>query len=273
MADRFGTHHLEYGDGVVVKRYTSWDRGEPHREWAALTLLAEHAPGLAPAPVEAALDANPPVIVMSRLPGRVLRGVHATDEQIRALATVFNQLRHAIPTRVVEAAAPAPWGPATAVDKVRAWADKRPDLGENPLVRQAFRTGAAWLATAAPDRLTANPLPPVFGLADGNHANVLWDDHERRVRLVDWEDSGRSDRAFELGEISEHISRLDGALDAERLLAHIDLAPGEVERVRDFRRLIALVWFLQLGPDGPATPRNPAGTLERQAARVLHLFG
>jgi aminoglycoside phosphotransferase (APT) family kinase protein len=140
-------------------------------------------------------------------------------------------------------------------------------------VQKAFRAGVAWLASSAPDRLTTNPLPPVLGLADGNHANYLWDDHERRVRLIDWEDSGRSDRAFELGEVCEHISRIDGALDAEQLLAHIGLAPAEAERVRDFRRLIALGWFLQLGPGGPATPHNPAGTLERQADRILQLLG
>ncbi|WP_214316902.1 hypothetical protein [Nonomuraea sediminis] len=73
-ADRFSTHHLELGDDAVTKRYTAWDRGEPHREWAALTLLAEHMPGLAPTPVRAELDASPPTIVMTRLPGRVMRG-------------------------------------------------------------------------------------------------------------------------------------------------------------------------------------------------------
>ncbi|WP_433444881.1 aminoglycoside phosphotransferase family protein [Nonomuraea sp. CA-141351] len=243
-----------------------------HREWAALTLLTEHVPGLAPAPVEAALEAHPPMIVMSRLPGRVLRGEHATGEQIEAVAAALNRLQQ-IPTAVVEAVEPAAWGPAAAVDKTRACADKQPDLGDNPLVQEAFRVGAAWLASTAPDQLVTNPLPPILGLADGNHANLLWDDHERRVRLIDWEDSGRNDRAFELGEMIEHISRLDGTLDAEQLLTDIDLAPGEAERVRDFRRLIALGWFLQLGPDGPATPHNPAGTLERQADRVLQLLG
>ncbi|WP_326636286.1 aminoglycoside phosphotransferase family protein [Streptosporangium sp. NBC_01755] len=272
MDPNFSTHHLELGDEVVIKRYASWDRGEPHREWTALTLLAEYAPGLAPAPIEAALDADPPVITMSRLPGRVLRGTLATGEQLAALATALNLL-HQIPAQVVEAVEPAPWGPVVAVDKVRTLADKQPDLGEDLLVRRAFQAGAAWLASATPDKLTTNPLPPVLGLADGNHANVLWDDHERRVWLIDWEDSGRSDRAFELGEVTEHISRVDGTLNAERLLAHIDLAPGEAERVRDFRLLIALGWFLQLGPDGPATPHNPVGTLERQAERVLHLLG
>jgi aminoglycoside phosphotransferase (APT) family kinase protein len=266
------THSLDIRDDVVVKRYTSWGRGEPRREWAALTLLAEHAPGLAPVPVEAALEAHPPMIVMSRLPGHVLRGEHATGEQITAMAAALNRL-HQIPARAVEAVEPAPWGPAAAVDKTRAWAGKQPGLGDDPLVREAFRAGVAWLDSTAPDKLTVNPLPPVLGLADGNRANYLWSGDEGRVRLIDWEDSGRGDRAFELGEVCEHISRLDGTLDADQLLPHIDLAPGEARRVRDFRRLIALGWFLQLGPGGPATPHNPAGTLERQAERILQLLG
>jgi len=271
-ADRFSTHELELGDDLVTKRYASWDRGEPQREWALLTLLAEHAPGLAPMPVRAELDACPPSIVMTKVPGRVLRGEHVTGEQIRAMATALNRLHQTIPAQVVEATEPAAWRPAAAVDKVRAWARKRPDLGSDPLVRQAFTAGAAWLASADPDKLTTDPLPPVLGLADGNHANYLWDGHERRVRLVDWEDAGRSDRAFELGEVTEHISRLDGTLDTERLLACFDLTEQESGRVRDFRRLFALGWFLMLGPDGPATPHNPPDTLNRQAERVLHLL-
>lgn len=213
------------------------------------------------------------MIVMSRLPGHVLRGHDATDEQVTAMAAALTRLHQAIPTQVVETVPPAPWGPATAVDKYRAWADRQPNLGDDPIVRQAYQEGAAWLASSDPDKLTTNPFPPVLGLADGNHANYLWDGQARRVWLIDWEDSGRSDRAFELGEVTEHISRIDGSLDAEQLLAHIDLAPGEAERVRDFRRLIALGWFLLLGPDGPATPHNPTGTLERQAERVMHLLG
>ncbi|MGW3352643.1 aminoglycoside phosphotransferase family protein [Nonomuraea rubra] len=266
------THSLDIRDDVVVKRYASWGRGEPRREWVALTLLAQHAPDLAPAPVESLLEARPPMIVMSRLPGHDLRGEHATDEQITAMATALNQL-HQIPARVVENVEPAPWGPAGAVCKTRAWADKQPDLGDDPLVREAFRAGAAWLDSIAPDKLTVNPLPPVLGLADGNRANYLWSSHERRVRLIDWEDSGRSDRAFELGEVCEHISRLDGTLDAAQLLEHLEMGAGEAERVHDFRRLIALGWFLQLGPSGPAKPHNPVGAVKRQAERILELLG
>ncbi|MFC0557041.1 phosphotransferase family protein [Planotetraspora thailandica] len=207
-----------------------------------------------------------------RLPGRVLRGQHVTAEQATAMAAALTRLHQAIPTPVVEAVEPAAWGPAAAVAKARTWADKQPNLGDTPAAHQAYRAGAVWLATTAPDKLTADPLPPVLGLSDGNHANYLWDDHDHQVRIIDWEDSGRSDRAFELAEVCEHISGVDGTLDAEQLLAAMELTRQERERVRDFRRLLALGWFLMLGPDGPFAARNPAGTLERQARRVLHLL-
>ncbi|WP_431910514.1 hypothetical protein [Nonomuraea jabiensis] len=53
---------------------------------------------------------------------------------------------------------------------------------------------------------------------------------------------------------------------------NLDLAPAEAARVHAFRRLLALGWLLMLGPDGPATRRNPPGTLDRQAERVLALL-
>jgi hypothetical protein len=68
------THVVELGPGVVVKRFRSWDQDRHGREWRALTLLAEYAPGLAPEPLRAALDADPPVIEMSRLDGVPLAG-------------------------------------------------------------------------------------------------------------------------------------------------------------------------------------------------------
>lgn len=146
-----------------------------------MTILAEHAPGLAPAPLEAALDTDPPTISMSRLPGRVLRGERVNDEHLTAMAATLHHL-HQIPTQVVEAVKPAPWGPAVAMDKVRTLADKQPDLGDSTLAQQAYREAVAWLASTEPDQLTTNPYAPVLGLADGNHANYLWDDQTRRVR-------------------------------------------------------------------------------------------
>lgn len=96
----------------------------------------------------------------------------------------------------------AAWNPASALAHVRAWAGRRPDLGDDPDVRRAFTEGTSWLAGQTLDRLRAHAAPPVLGLADGNLANYLWDSGAARVRLVDWEDSGRADRAFELAEVT-----------------------------------------------------------------------
>ena len=84
------THEVtvDAGRGVVVKRYRSWSRGEPAREWAALTLLAEFAPGLAPAPLRAALQADPPEIVMSFVRG-TQPGARVTPRDAEALGPVL----------------------------------------------------------------------------------------------------------------------------------------------------------------------------------------
>jgi hypothetical protein len=43
-------------------------------------------------------------------------------------------------------------------------------------------------------------------------------------------------------------------------------------KVREYRRLAALFWLVMLLPGSPAHHRNPPGTLERQAARLLLLL-
>ncbi len=120
--------------------------------------------------------------------------------------------------------------------------------------------------------LLAAEAPPVFGHADGNLANHLWDG--RRVALVDFEDAGRSDRAFELADAAEHVSmRLGAGVDAQAFLARFDLSPAEHVRLNGFRRLFGLFWLLMLLPSSPGHRRNPPGTLERQADRLFLLLG
>ena len=63
------THELDIGAEQVTKRFRSWERGEPAREWHALVSLRQFAPGLAPAPLGADLTGDPPHVTMSRLPG------------------------------------------------------------------------------------------------------------------------------------------------------------------------------------------------------------
>ena len=78
--------------------------------------------------------------------------------------------------------------------------------------------------------------------------------------------------SIEIAELIEHISHIDDLSDRERVLDHIHLTNQEIVRVRDFRRVLVLGWFLMLGPTGPFARRNPVGRLETQAERVLGLF-
>ena len=111
----------------------------------------------------------------------------------------------------------------------------------------------------------------MLGLADGNLANVLFDGVS--CRLVDFEDGGISDPAYELADVVEHVSgRLPRLLDVDALVRAVGLSEEQVERLTEFRVLVAIYWLLMLLPDGPAHGRNPPGSLADQSSHVLRLF-
>src|SRR6202044_1029552 len=97
-------------------------------------------------------------------------------------------------------------------------AGAEPDMGDDPLVQAAYAAGADWLTWAGAVTGDAAGRQPVLGQGDANLANFLWDGE--RVRIVDFEDSGTSDRAFELAVLVEHISTWsDVGLPADAFLA------------------------------------------------------
>jgi Phosphotransferase enzyme family len=284
------THQVsvDHGRRVVVKRFVQAQRDEADREWRALTLLSEHAPGLAPEPILADLAGNPPVIEMSLLPGDPLGGRPLTAEQELALVRALGQLWQSVPVgRVVPLPGEA-GNEAQLISIVRQLAVQAYDAADDPVIRAAHSAGLNWLAWAVGEtgRLAGQesyadpgglsgvgrPGPPtVFGQGDANLANFLWDGE--RVRIVDFEDSGLSDRAFELAGMVEHISAWsDSGLDSDTLLGAFDLSRAERARLADCRRLAALAWLLFLRPGGEASSRNPPGTLRRQAERLLALL-
>jgi len=72
----------------------------------------------------------------------------------------------------------------------------------------------------------------------------------------------------------EHISAWkDASLDADTFLAQFELTNPERARLHEWRRLAAVLWLILLLPNGPASYRNPPGTLKRQANRLLALLG
>jgi hypothetical protein len=142
--------------------------------------------------------------------------------------------------------------------------------GDAPGVVPALSLARAWMEQAAVQSETRSH-DRVFGLADGNLANCLWDG--MRVMLVDFEDAGVSDRCFELADMLEHPSVFVGQkLDPDTLLDAFDLDEQQHERVLHFRRVFSCFWLVRLLPEGPAHRRNPPGTLERHASRTAALL-
>ena len=276
----FSTHGITVEEGIAVKRFRSPVDGgerrlygdEPRREWRALTLLARYAPGLAPGPVRADLDADPPLIAMSEVPGEPLGTRLVTGAQVDAIVVALSRLHHAIPPSVLATVERAPGSPHLLPGRIRDMAHGCDAGLLDPVPRQAVRAALAWLDGGWPERPASVTGQPVFAQGDPNLANHLWDGH--RVRLVDFEASGRGDRATELADFTEHITVWAHAgIHTEAFLDRFDLDPGERRQITQLRRLFAAFWVMRLLPGGSAYRRNPPGTFERQASRLLDLLG
>jgi hypothetical protein len=245
------THSLTFDGPVLVKRYASWARGEHRREWSVLQRVHRHRPGLAPRPISADLDAVPPTVTMTVLPGTPLPE-RPTSAQLDALTAAITTLWTVplpdepwrddlhIARRLVEAPRPA--------DRVAA---------------AAHEAARAWWRGPEPEVLRTPPADPVLGHRDPNLANYLWDG--RRIRIVDFEDAGVSDPANEVAILVEHLSTR--GLDSEALAARFDVDPA---RLLAARRLWAMFWLWLILPGGPS-PRPP-DIADAQARRVLRLM-
>jgi len=259
------THDVKVTAGVVRKVYVSWDEGEPEREWAALQLLAREAPGLAPEPIGRESQDGRPVVVMSRLPGEPLAG-DITPTQHGALVEALRRLFAVpVPDDLDDRAHGPEW--MRSRSNVTAWLaeDHGVTACQDPaLVMTAKIRAVEWLDSV---RL----VDRVVAVGDGNLDNVLWDGEV--CRLIDWEEYGASDLAYEVADVVEHASsRLTRSLDVEELLADLGLDEPQRERVEQFRPLFACFWLMMLLPGNAGFARNPVGSTEDQARHVLALL-
>ena len=266
------THDLSFTATEVRKRYVSWDRGEADREWGCLALLGEHAPGVAPRPLRRETDNGAPVVVMERLPGDPLGGAPLTPAQTASLGRALRRL-YDVPLDGVRAAGITErrYGPTLLARTVDEWLSDSYDLREcrDPgFVAHAVDAATTWLASS--DTLP-EPHLVALGIADLNPANVLWDGDT--CRLVDFEDGGLTDPAFELADHVEHLAgRLAGVFDPAALVDAVGLSTDERERMRAYRPLWAMFWLAMLLPGNGGFRRNPPGTTEAQARHLLALL-
>ena len=209
---------------------------------------------------------------MSQVPGEPLGTCPVTEAQEEAIAAALGRLHHAIPPSVPGTVERAPGSPQFLPGRIRDMAYACNAELLDALPRQAYRAALAWLGSGWADRTASVTGQPVFARCDPNLANHLWDGHS--VHLVDFEASGRGDRVTELADFVEHVTVWAHAgINAEAFLDRFDLNPGERQQITRLRRLFAAFWVMRLLPDGSAYHRNPPGTFERQASRLLDLLG
>jgi Ser/Thr protein kinase RdoA (MazF antagonist) len=242
------THTLVFAGEIVTKRYTSWDRGEHRREWAALRHVWSHAPDLAPQPLAADLDAHPPHIEMSVVPGEPLRGA-LTPAQAAALTTAITELWKVPTTPEL-----APWADDLAFAR-RLTDGPRPATGA---AAEAYESALAWWEGPDPGLLRTRPQT-VLGHRDPNLANYLWDGD--RVRIVDFEDARISDPATEAALLAEHVSTRQ--LDIDGLCARLGI---DGRRLLAARRLWSMYWLSLF------LARHALDQADSQAERVLALL-
>ncbi|QSR31537.1 translation initiation factor IF-2 [Nocardioides sp. S5] len=265
------THGLTLGEREVRKEFVADHGWEAEREWACLTLLAEHAPGLAPRPLRRE-DGERPVIVMERISGDPLAPRPLTAGQTEALGAALRRL-YDVPVQAVTDAGIGPrrYGAAEHAQVMVEWLADDHDLREcrDPgLVGEALDAARAFVA----DPPVPEPRFTALGIADLNPANVLWDG--RDVRLVDFEDGGLSDPAYELADHVEHLGgRLPGVYDARALADAVGLDARDRERMAAYRPLWAVFWLAMLLPGNGGWRRNPPGTTEAQAEHFMALAG
>ncbi|HZX07431.1 aminoglycoside phosphotransferase family protein [Kribbella sp.] len=243
------THNIELTETTATKHYTSWSRNEPTREWTALTVLSQTAPDLAPTP----LSSSPPPtpwLQMTRTPGDPLTAP-LTSAQLTALGDALETL-WSTPSAALD-----PIDLTPLVERTRAGLTALSSSGG--VIGQAAGT---WLSNEPPD-LTDLPAP-VVAHGDPNLTNYLWDGSQ--VRIIDFEDSGRGDRTVELANLVEHLAWR--TTDPTPLVRRFAADP---ERFHAARRLWSGFWLTLIGPGGPSAHRNPPGTAEAQAHRVLRL--
>lgn len=267
------THDLSFTDTEVRKRFLHWADGEAEREWGCLRVIWENAPGLAPRPLRQETAGDHPVVIMERLPGDPLGGSPLTTAQTTSLGAALRRL-YDIPLDAVVAAGigERSYGPSALPVALMDWFRQPHDLSacrDPAQIRRGIDAAQAWLETPG-------ALPVArrggLGIADLNPANILWDG--QTCRLIDFEDAGITDPAYDLADHVEHIAaRHADVFDPEALAAAVGLSDEERDRMRAYRPVWAAFWLVMLLPGHGGFHRNPPGSAEAQALHLIRLIG
>ena len=112
------------------------------------------------------------------------------------------------------------------------------------LAQEAHALWQTWRKGDDP-ALLLEPAPQAFSRGDPNLANCSWS--RQRLRIVDFEYSGWSDRATDLADLVEHVqSRGTPDESWEWFVEQFNMSGSEWSRFQAARRLSALFWLMKM---------------------------
>ena len=232
------------GEDTVIKFYPKTDRRRADREWAALTLLEPHRPGIVPTPLWLDPAEAEPALGMSVLHGTAL--VEATDQlaALRSLARTTAQLQ-AVPLSGLMAELPRiDSGEHYLVRLTQSWPELLDEQADDPLAPVMQELLTAWHRSGDAD-VVIETDEPVLSRGDANLLNWLLT--SQGAGCVDFEYSGFSNRSFDAADHIEHISARD-IPDSVWVKALPDLGVTDANRKRFAanQRTCALRWLAVL---------------------------
>ncbi len=231
---------------VCVKVYYKRDeRRRAEREWAALTLLAEHSIDEAPAPLWCDTAGEEPVIGMTMVPGTCILESADMAGALKATAHATTRIQAVAPTGILaelERIDNAAHYIARLTDQ---WPGQLQQVAGDPLTADMLALLDRWHECGDGEFLLGDPSPRILSRGDANLLN--WLDDEGAISCVDFEFAGYSTVAFDAADLIEHISAR-AVPDAiwQDLLPDLGVSPSQREVFDAAQRTCALRWLAVL---------------------------
>ena len=232
------------GTTFCIKLYRVDTRQRAGTEWHALTWLSSYGYDFAPRPFHHYADTSPPGVVMEFIDGTWLGEQRLSRTQLESLVEAHQQMYRITPDSSDARFRPATGNAGVMVRRVTTGEWGADPTGGDALAQEARALWQTWRKGDDP-ALLLEPAPQVFTRGDPNLANCSWS--RQRLRIVDFEYSGWSDRAVDLADLVEHVqSRGTPDESWEWFVEQFRMSGSEQKRLLAARRLSALFWVMKM---------------------------
>lgn len=228
---------------ICIKLYTKGNhRRRVEREWAALTLLAEHEVSDVPRPLWLDDDHSVPAIGMSLIAGTPLMESTDREAALRGLAHTTRHLQSVPLSGLLADIERIDSGTHYMKRLTGSWPELLIDHEDDPLTSKMRALLAAWRASGDAELVSAKEAPSVFSRGDANLLNWLRDGDN--TPCVDFEYSGHSTVFFDAADLIEHISARE-IPDSTwlALLPDLGITPANRHQFLAAQRTCALRWL------------------------------